>query len=98
MRSRILSKAISAPSGLQCSHDSIKVSAFWRSSASIRTIDCCSGEGSKKSLAIVQLCFLIFPRPIADVLKHRWHRGQHLTPVLFLLGSDHPIEERDEVP
>src|SRR5262249_45077594 len=45
----MLSKGISAPSGLQCSQDSISLSASRRVLLSTRTTFCSSGVGSKKS-------------------------------------------------
>src|SRR5262245_23954034 len=43
----MLSNGISAPSGLQCSQDSISRSALSRVAASMSTTFCCSGVGSK---------------------------------------------------
>src|SRR5689334_21237943 len=48
-QSRMLSKGISAPSGLQCSHESISFSACRRVVGLTRTMFCPSGMGSKKS-------------------------------------------------
>src|SRR5262249_28468280 len=45
----MLSKGISAPSGLQCSQDSISFSAFLSIAESIRRTFCSSGVGSKNA-------------------------------------------------
>src|SRR5262249_48169316 len=51
----MLSKGISAPSGLQASQDSISRSASRSIVALMRTTFCCSGVGSKKSRGMARI-------------------------------------------
>src|SRR5262245_1013933 len=52
----MLSNGISASSGLQCSQDSISLSALRRVAAGTRTITCSSNVGSKKSTLTSAVC------------------------------------------
>src|SRR5215813_4148237 len=68
-RSRMLSKGISAPFGLQDSQDSMSCSALCSVATSASTTICCSGVGSKESHGMggFYQCGLVLIQPVGFV-------------------------------
>src|SRR5262249_38073362 len=91
----MLSKGISAPSGLQCSQDSISRWALSRVAASMSTTFWCSGVGSKKSRLMRRLYHQAFKHDATTVESNVGGLcgGPRFPP--YRLKSPEPISKRD---
>src|SRR5215471_8741623 len=85
--SRIISNGISAPSGLQCSQDSISRSASCSVAVLMSTTFCCSGVGSKKSRAMA-----------ADSITAAGHRGQTIRLLALVRFTDYGVPRAQTQP